>query len=142
LRLFASNTSRAASKPRTRKKPTSSDPASHRPPRAEKSKASRAAAHKPTGGNAAYATAKAAAEAWTLALGDAFRKSGGESGPQAAAVILVVKALVHDAMRAQKPDAKFPGFTDVGDLAEAIAGVWDKPAPEVNGQRVWLTPQP
>jgi NAD(P)-dependent dehydrogenase (short-subunit alcohol dehydrogenase family) len=103
---------------------------------------SAAGASKPTGGNAAYAAAKAAAEAWTLALGDAFRKAGGEDGPQAAAVILVVKALVHDAMRAEKPDARFPGFTDVGELAEAIAGVWDRPASEVNGQRLWLTPQP
>lgn len=42
---------------------------------------SAAGATKPTAGNAAYAAAKAAAEAWTLALGDAFRKAGGEAGP-------------------------------------------------------------
>lgn len=103
---------------------------------------SAAGASKPTAGNAAYAAAKAAAEAWTLALADAFRKEGGEAGPKAAAVILVVKALVHDAMRAERPHAKFAGFTDVKDLAESIAGVWDRPAEEVNGQRLWLTPQP
>ncbi|MET9433301.1 SDR family NAD(P)-dependent oxidoreductase [Streptomyces sp. NPDC006551] len=103
---------------------------------------SAAGASQPTAGNAAYAAAKAAAEAWTLALGDAFRKAGGDDGPKAAAAILVIKALVHDAMRAERPNAKFAGFTDVKDLADEIAGVWDRPAQEVNGQRLWLTPKP
>ncbi|MEU9605414.1 SDR family oxidoreductase [Streptomyces sp. NPDC048057] len=103
---------------------------------------SAAGASKPTAGNAAYSAAKAAAEAWTLALGDAFRKEGGDDGPRSAAAILVVKALVHEAMRAERPNAKFAGFTDVTELADAIAGVWDRPATEVNGQRLWLTPQP
>ncbi|MFF2412615.1 SDR family NAD(P)-dependent oxidoreductase [Streptomyces sp. NPDC058092] len=103
---------------------------------------SAAGASKPTAGNAAYAASKAAAEAWTLALADAFRKAGGDEGPRTAAAILVIKALVHDAMRAERPNAKFAGFTDVKDLADAIAGVWDRPAPEVNGKRLWLTPQP
>ncbi|MFD5697058.1 MULTISPECIES: SDR family NAD(P)-dependent oxidoreductase [Streptomyces] len=103
---------------------------------------SAAGASKPTAGNAAYAAAKAAAEAWTLALADAFRKAGGEEGPNAAAAILVVKALVHDAMRAERPSAKFAGFTDVKELAEAIAGVWERPALEVNGNRLWLTEKP
>ncbi|MDQ0797896.1 SDR family NAD(P)-dependent oxidoreductase [Streptomyces sp. B1I3] len=103
---------------------------------------SAAGASNPTAGNAAYAASKAAAEAWTLALGDAFRAAGGDAGPAAAAAILVVKALVHDAMRAERPNAKFAGFTDVKELAEAISGVWDRPAGEVNGKRLWLTPQP
>lgn len=103
---------------------------------------SAAGASRPTAGNAAYAAAKAAAEAWTLALGDAFRKAGGDGGPPAAAAILVVKALVNDQMRAERPNAKFAGFTDVTDLAEAVVGVWDRPAQEVNGQRLWLTPKP
>ncbi|EDY64691.1 NAD(P)-dependent dehydrogenase (short-subunit alcohol dehydrogenase family) [Streptomyces pristinaespiralis] len=103
---------------------------------------SAAGASKPTAGNAAYAASKAAAEAWTLALADSFRKAGGEQGPKAAAAILVVKALVHDAMRAERPNAKFAGFTDVTELADAIAGLWDRPAQEVNGQRLWLTPEP
>ncbi|MFF4740794.1 SDR family NAD(P)-dependent oxidoreductase [Streptomyces sp. NPDC001262] len=97
-------------------------------------------ASKPTAGNAAYAASKAAAEAWTLALADSFRKAGGDGAPPAAAAILIVKALVHDAMRAERPNAKFAGFTDVKDLAQAIVGVWDKPAQEVNGTRLWLTP--
>ncbi|MBY8885613.1 SDR family oxidoreductase [Streptomyces sp. PTM05] len=103
---------------------------------------SQSGATKPTAGNAAYAAAKAAAETWTLALADSFRKAGGEQGPSAAACVLVIKALVHDEMRAQKPNAKFAGFTDVADLAQAIADVWDRPAQEVNGNRLWLTPRP
>ncbi|MFC3348262.1 SDR family NAD(P)-dependent oxidoreductase [Streptomyces echinoruber] len=99
-------------------------------------------ASRPTAGNAAYAAAKAAAEAWTLAMADYFRKAGAAGELSSAATILVVKALVHDAMRADRPNAKFAGFTDVKDLAEAIAGVWEKPAAEVNGKRLWLTEQP
>ncbi|MBK3565413.1 MULTISPECIES: SDR family NAD(P)-dependent oxidoreductase [unclassified Streptomyces] len=103
---------------------------------------SAAGASKPTAGNAAYSASKAAAEAWTLAMADGYRKAGGADGPTSAAAIMVVKALVHDAMRAERPNAKFAGFTDVKDLAEAIAGVWDKPAAEVNGNRLWLTEKP
>jgi NAD(P)-dependent dehydrogenase (short-subunit alcohol dehydrogenase family) len=103
---------------------------------------SAAAASKPTAGNAAYAAAKAAAEAWTLALGDSFRKLSGDAGPTAAATVLVIKALVHDALRAERPQSKFAGFTDVRDLADAIAKVWNRDADEVNGTRQWLTPQP
>ncbi|MEW1845115.1 short-chain dehydrogenase, partial [Nonomuraea angiospora] len=61
------------------------------------------------------------------------------SGSGSAASILVVKALVNDAMRAEKPDAKFAGFTDVHDLAVAIGGLYDRPAAEVNGTRLDLT---
>ncbi|MBW5483807.1 SDR family oxidoreductase [Streptomyces bambusae] len=103
---------------------------------------SQVGAHKPVANNAAYNAGKAAAEAWTLALADSFRKAAGDDGPGAAATILVIKALVHDAMRAERPNAKFAGFTDVKELAEAITGVWERPATEVNGQRLWLTPQP
>ncbi|MEU8249548.1 SDR family NAD(P)-dependent oxidoreductase [Nonomuraea sp. NPDC048916] len=91
------------------------------------------AAEHPTAGGAAYAAAKAASEAWTLSLADALRGTG------AAAVILVVKALVNDAMRAAKPDAKFAGFTDVADLAQAIGGLYDRPAADINGTRLDLT---
>lgn len=106
---------------------------------------SAAGASKPTAGNAAYSAAKAAAEAWTLAMADYFRKAGvseGADGPTSAAAILVVKALVHDAMRAERPNAKFAGFTDVTELAEAIVDVWEQPAAEVNGKRLWLTEKP
>jgi NAD(P)-dependent dehydrogenase (short-subunit alcohol dehydrogenase family) len=103
---------------------------------------SAAGASNPTAGNAAYAASKAAAEAWTLALADAFRKAGGEGAPPAAAAILVVKALVNDQMRRERPNAKFKTFTDVRDLAEEITGTWNQSTEEVNGQRLWLTPQP
>jgi NAD(P)-dependent dehydrogenase (short-subunit alcohol dehydrogenase family) len=103
---------------------------------------SQSGAAKPTAGNAAYGAAKAAAEAWTLALADSFRRAGGDEGAVAAAVIIVIKALVHDEMRAQKPNAKFSGFTDVRDLAQSIVDVWNQPAQEVNGNRLWLTSRP
>ncbi|MFE9450350.1 SDR family NAD(P)-dependent oxidoreductase [Streptomyces sp. NPDC006739] len=103
---------------------------------------SAAGASKPTAGNAAYSAAKAAAEAWTLAMADYFRKAAGAEELTSAATILVVKALVHDAMRADRPNAKFAGFTDVKDLAEAIEDVWSRPAAEVNGNRLWLTEKP
>ncbi|MGK5531065.1 SDR family NAD(P)-dependent oxidoreductase [Streptomyces sp. URMC 129] len=103
---------------------------------------SAAGASLPTAGNAAYAAAKAAAEAWTLALADGFRKSGPAGHPPAAATVLIVKALVSDAMRQARPDAAFPGFTDVHDLAEEIRRLWDRPAAEMNGTRLWLTPRP
>lgn len=103
---------------------------------------SAAGAGRPTAGNAAYAAAKAAAEAWTLAVGDSFAKAAPESGPDAAATIVVVKALYDDAMRAARPEAKFPGYTHVDDLAETIAGLWARPTAELNGARTWLTEQP
>jgi NAD(P)-dependent dehydrogenase (short-subunit alcohol dehydrogenase family) len=99
---------------------------------------SAAGAGTPTAGNAAYAAAKAAAEAWTLALAHAFGRADGD----AAATILVVKALLDDTMRAARPDAAFDGFTHVDDLAETIAGLWDRPSAELNGERLWLTPRP
>lgn len=97
---------------------------------------SAAEASNPTAKNAAYASAKAAAEAWTMALADSFR------GSSAAATVLVVKALLTPAMREAKPDGKFTGFTDVADLADAIAALFDRPADELNGERLWLTPRP
>ncbi|RKN38556.1 SDR family NAD(P)-dependent oxidoreductase [Streptomyces hoynatensis] len=103
---------------------------------------SAAAAARPTAGNAAYAAAKSAAEAWTLALADGFRKAAGDGPLRAAAGILVVKALVNDAMRAQRPEARFSGFTDVAELAENICRLWATPTEHVNGTRQWLTPKP
>ncbi|MEU6997447.1 SDR family NAD(P)-dependent oxidoreductase [Nonomuraea sp. NPDC046570] len=91
------------------------------------------AAEHPTAGGAAYAAAKAASEAWTLSLADALKDT------QSAAAILVVKALVNDAMRAAKPDARFAGFTDVHTLAEVVAGLYEQPAEQINGRRLDLT---
>jgi NADP-dependent 3-hydroxy acid dehydrogenase YdfG len=101
------------------------------------------AAAAPSAGAAGYAAAKSAAEAWTLALADSFRRlqSGRKDDPlpqTAAATVLVVKALVHDGLRAAKPEATFAGYTDVSDLAESIAGLWDADAAQVNGRRLVL----
>jgi NAD(P)-dependent dehydrogenase (short-subunit alcohol dehydrogenase family) len=90
----------------------------------------------PTQTNAAYAAAKAAAEAWTLALAHSF------TGTPAAATVVVVKALLTPAMREAKPDAAFAGYTPVAELAETVTGLWDVPAAQVNGTRVWLTDVP
>ncbi len=99
----------------------------------------------PTAGGASYVAAKAAAEAWTLAVADGFRRaqSGRAEGPidqHSAATIFVVKALVDAGMRAKSPERSFPGFTDVEDLAAAVVGLFDSPAAQVNGQRLALIP--
>ncbi|MFF0298590.1 SDR family NAD(P)-dependent oxidoreductase [Kitasatospora sp. NPDC004614] len=116
-------------------------PALLRSPAGRYAMVSAAAAHKPTGGGAAYAAAKAATEAWTLAMAHSFvKETTAEDGtPTAAAAILVIKALVSPEMRAEKPDAKFAGFTDTADLAANMASLWDRPAAELNGQHLWLT---
>ncbi len=97
----------------------------------------------PTAGAATYAAAKAAAEAWTLAVADGFRRdqSGNKGEPteqHSAAVVFVVKSLLDAAMRREHPERKFPGYTDVDDLAAAAVGLFDKPAAELNGQRLLL----
>lgn len=88
----------------------------------------------PTAAGASYVAAKAAAEAWTLAVAEGFSK-----GTQSAAVIFVVKGLVDARMRALSPGRSFPGFTDVEDLAAAAVGLFTSPAAELNGRRLLLT---
>ncbi|MCQ9164058.1 SDR family oxidoreductase [Arthrobacter sp. STN4] len=87
----------------------------------------------PTPGDANYATIKAAAETWVRALAAGLDP---DAGP--AAVVLVVKALVDDAMRAAAPNRKFPGFTDVADLGQAVSGLFSTPAAQLNGARIVL----
>lgn len=101
------------------------------------------AAASPTADGAAYAAIKAAAEAWTLAVADGFRRlqQGAENSfttQHSAALAFVVKALVDDRMRAAQPDRKFPGFTDVAVLAEAVEQVFGVDAEQINGQRLPL----
>ncbi|MEQ4518268.1 SDR family oxidoreductase [Pseudarthrobacter sp. B907] len=98
----------------------------------------------PTAGGASYAAAKAAAEAWTLAVADGFRRgqSARKEDPEeqrSAAVIFVVKALVDAGMRAKSPERTFPGFTDIEDLAAAAVGLFTAPAAELNGRRLPLS---
>jgi NADP-dependent 3-hydroxy acid dehydrogenase YdfG len=107
----------------------------------------------PTAGGASYVAAKAAAEAWTLAVADGFHRGqagrkpepGTDAAPveqRSAAVIFVVKALVDAAMRAKSPERAFPGFTDVEDLAAAAVGLFTSPAGDLNGRRLLLGPAP
>ncbi len=89
-------------------------------------------AQAPTSGNAAYAAAKAAAEAWTLALADRFRGTG------ATANVVVVGAIVTEAMRVESPDKSFATFTPAEEIAEAIAYLCSDAAASMNGQRLVL----
>ncbi|MCC3290829.1 SDR family oxidoreductase [Arthrobacter sp. zg-Y1110] len=103
------------------------------------------AVESPTAAGAGYAAAKAAAEAWVRAIAAGFRgaQSGRKDNPEpqrAAAVVFVVKALVDSAERAAAPDRRFPGYTDVADLAAAVVRLFQQDAAEVNGQRIRLVP--
>jgi NAD(P)-dependent dehydrogenase (short-subunit alcohol dehydrogenase family) len=89
-------------------------------------------AQAPTHPNAAYAAAKAASEAWTLALADRFRGTG------ATANLVVVGAIVTPGMRAERPDRDFSTFTPAEEIAEAIAYVCSDTAASMNGQRLAL----
>ena len=89
-------------------------------------------AQTPTHPNAVYASAKAAAEVWTLALADRFRGTG------ATANIVVVGAIVTPGMRAETPDKDFSTFTPAEEIAEAVAYLCSDSAASMNGQRVTL----
>lgn len=90
-------------------------------------------AQAPTNTNAAYAAAKAAAEAWTLAFADGFGPGG------ATANIIVVEAILTPRMRAESPDEEFPTFTPAEHVADAVAFLCSDAAAKMNGQRLPLT---
>jgi NAD(P)-dependent dehydrogenase (short-subunit alcohol dehydrogenase family) len=90
-------------------------------------------AQQPSNGNAAYASAKAAAEAWTLAYADGFGPGG------ATANIVVVDALLTPQMREENPGKEFPTFTPVEHVADAIGWLCSDGAAEMNGRRLALT---
>ena len=90
-------------------------------------------AQAPSNTNAAYAAAKAAAEAWTLALADGFEPGG------ATANIVVIDALLTRRMREENPGKEFPTFTPAEQIAEAIAFLCSDAAEKMNGQRLPLT---
>jgi len=90
-------------------------------------------AQAPTNTNAAYAAAKAAAEAWTLAYADGFE------GTSATANIIVVDAILTPRMREESPEQDFPTFTPAEDLADAIAFICSDSSRKMNGQRFPLT---
>jgi len=95
---------------------------------------SAAAAQDPEDTNAAYASAKAAAEAWTLALADSFAGTG------ATANIIVVNAIETPRIREESPGEERPTFTPAEDLADAIAFLCSDSAGRMNGQRLALHP--
>jgi len=83
---------------------------------------------KPTAGNAAYTTAKAAAQTWLRAMAHSLRET------DAAVCVIAVKALVNDQMRSADPQNTFTGFTDVRDLADVIIDtVHTQPDPQQPG---------
>jgi NAD(P)-dependent dehydrogenase (short-subunit alcohol dehydrogenase family) len=90
-------------------------------------------AQAPSNSNAAYAAAKAAAEAWTLAYADGFEPGG------ATANIVVVDAILTPRMRDESPGEEFPTFTPAEQLAESIKFVCSDAAEKMNGQRLPLT---
>jgi NAD(P)-dependent dehydrogenase (short-subunit alcohol dehydrogenase family) len=90
-------------------------------------------AQAPSNSNAAYAAAKAAAEAWTLALAD------GYAGTGATANIVVVEAILTARMREESPAGDFSAFTPAEHIAAAIAFLCSDAAGEMNGQRLVLS---
>lgn len=90
-------------------------------------------AQSPSNANAAYASAKAAAEAWTLAFADGFEPGG------ATANVLVVEAILTPRMREEHPGQEYPTFTPAEDVADAIAYLCSQGARRMNGQRFALT---
>ncbi|MDR6417129.1 SDR family oxidoreductase [Pseudarthrobacter sulfonivorans] len=97
----------------------------------------------PTAATASYVAAKAAAETWTMAMAEGLARSAASEGRElrGAAVVLVVKALVDAELRQAHPERTFPGATDVEDLAAAVVGLFRRPAAELNGRRLRLTPE-
>jgi NAD(P)-dependent dehydrogenase (short-subunit alcohol dehydrogenase family) len=93
---------------------------------------SSAQAQRPTSTNAAYASAKAAAEAWTLATADELAASGGTAN------IVVVNAIVTPQMREENPDKEYRTFTDASQIADAIAFLLGDGGSKMNGQRLSL----
>jgi len=90
-------------------------------------------AQAPSNTNAAYAAAKAAAEAWTLALADGFE------GTRATANVVVVDAILTPAMRKGDPEGEFPTFTPAEHIAAGVEFLLSDAAAKMNGQRLALT---
>jgi NAD(P)-dependent dehydrogenase (short-subunit alcohol dehydrogenase family) len=90
-------------------------------------------AQAPTHKNAAYAAAKAAAEAWTLALADRFKGTGATAN-----IVVVGGAIVTPDMREESPDKDFSTSTPAEEIAEAIAYLCSDAAASMNGQRLTL----
>jgi NAD(P)-dependent dehydrogenase (short-subunit alcohol dehydrogenase family) len=86
----------------------------------------------PRAGNAAYAAAKAAAEAWTGTLAAELADTGGTAN------VVVVNAIVTPQMREANPDKAYASFTDAQEIAAALAWLCTDQARRMNGQRLRL----
>jgi len=95
-------------------------------------------AQAPTHTNAAYGAAKAAAEAWTLALADGYAQQAADDPRKATANIVVVDAIATPAMVADKPESAYRTFADAQDIAMTICSVISDGASAMNGQRIQL----
>jgi NAD(P)-dependent dehydrogenase (short-subunit alcohol dehydrogenase family) len=91
-------------------------------------------AQRPSGTNAAYGAAKAAAEAWTLALADSLEET------PATANIVVVNAILTPEMREANPDKPYRTFTAAEDIARAITFLCSDAGAKMNGKRLELYP--
>jgi NAD(P)-dependent dehydrogenase (short-subunit alcohol dehydrogenase family) len=89
-------------------------------------------AQAPSHTNAVYASAKAAAEAWTLALAHRLKGTGSTAN------IVVVGAIATAAMRAAEPERDFSAATPAEDIAEALAYLCSPGSGSMNGQRLVL----
>jgi NAD(P)-dependent dehydrogenase (short-subunit alcohol dehydrogenase family) len=91
-------------------------------------------ADRPAATNAAYGAAKAASEAWTLAVGDELAEHGGTAN------VIRVNAILTPRMRAEEPDKAFPTFTPAEAIADAIVFLLGDAAARMNGRRLELYP--
>jgi NAD(P)-dependent dehydrogenase (short-subunit alcohol dehydrogenase family) len=89
-------------------------------------------AQAPTSKNAAYATAKAAAEALVIALANDFK------GTAATANIVVVPAILTPAMREKDPDKDWGAFVPAEQIADALVYLSSAAGSKMNGQRIRL----
>lgn len=99
---------------------------------------------RPTAGGASYTAAKAAAESWVRSVADGFRRaqSGNKTAPmpqRAAAVRFSIMALVDDDMQRDNPENSYAGFTHVDALGQAVVGLWQGDAAELNDSRIPLS---
>ena len=99
---------------------------------------------RPTAGGASYTAAKAAAESWVRSVADGFRRaqSGNKTAPmpqRAAAVRFSIMALVDDDMQRDNPEKSYAGFTHVDALGQAVVGLWQGDAAELNDSRIPLS---
>lgn len=109
-----------------------------RSPRGRLAIVSATAVDKPTAGSASYAAVKAGAETWVRAVAEEFAERPDDAGRGPAAAIVVVKALLDDVMRAERPDRRFPGYTHVRDLAATMTDLFVQEPGNINGQRLVL----